>query len=282
MASAAKVIGITCGVITVASLAAAGIGGYALYQWGKTQWKEATGSDNLAGDLKSLTASGDGSGLLGDLGNFTGVEGSAYAEAAAKLKREHPFTPDPEGRVTDDQIRRYLAVCRAIETFIEAHRVEFDKIPGDQNPGLGNLVRYGKLRGRLSMEQVKEMGTQEMSVEEYHYIYRNVNADAYSAVMDVLENKRREEAGRPAVPDPAAGPADPASLAALDAALADAALPEQDRNMLQMLRLAFETGGGIRPINHPVVARNCRELAHAAFYAMLGVKPTQFYENEDK
>ena len=275
MAGGAKAVLIGCSVVAVGTLAAAGVGGYYAWEWAKAKWKEETGSDTPGADLARLPRA------FGDIQNTLGIEGSEFAAAADKLKKAYPFTPRPDGLVTEEQLRRYLAVCGAMESYVQLHRAEFEgPREGQPTQNVGDLLRYGQTRGRLSMEQMKAMEAQRMPIEEYHYVYTNVNADAYSESMQMVMKQMKNPQGDLPRPEPTG--TDPQALEALDARLKDSSLSDDDRTKIGVLRTVFESGYGFPRGNQLLAARYWKELDRVQMYAMMGVKLARIYEEGQK
>jgi hypothetical protein len=113
------------------------------------------------------------------------------ADAEAAIRNQSPFTAPEDGRLTPDQVNRFVAILSNVQLRMgadfETLRTEYERMQAEQaaagrNPDVGDVIGaykgLGDLVARAREAQVEGLNRQNMSLAEYRWI----RDQAYSAL----------------------------------------------------------------------------------------------------
>lgn len=119
-----------------------------------------------------------------------GTEESSYGTRAKDLRRRFPFEAKADGRITDDQLARFLKVAERFTQVIgsedwKRRQEELQKSPSPYIDGFRFWLQFGDKMRKTMMESLEE---NRMSLEEYQYVHK--------CALKTWAASYREQAGR--------------------------------------------------------------------------------------
>lgn len=118
------------------------------------------------------------------VGETIASEGSSFGKRAEQLQKSNPFRESADGRITEDQLRRFLGVsqkCMETVNFPEVQK-EIDRIKNSENPYWDGYKFFKEFGNRYRNALLDALEAHKMSLPEYQYIHKNA-LKSYGAVL---------------------------------------------------------------------------------------------------
>jgi hypothetical protein len=107
--------------------------------------------------------------------NIAGDEEGEFGKRAARLRKDHPFTPPANALLTQHQVEQFISVKGKLMEIDEEMAADMKREPSDR-PSAGFLLKWNFFtRGqRLRMAQIEALEAQRMPLEEYNWVHLNL------------------------------------------------------------------------------------------------------------
>lgn len=114
----------------------------------------------------------------------------AHGRALQALTTTRPFTPPPDGRLTESQVRRFLGVCRVWAERREKDAAEFDRavrgMSGRDVSSVEGYLFWLKVGNGMRDAFVAGLQAEQMSLEEYRFVHRAVGTAALAMANEAV------------------------------------------------------------------------------------------------
>lgn len=167
------------------------------------------------------------------LQDIAAADEGPFGKRAVALRERYPFTPPANGALTDEQMRKFLAVKEALAAIDQEMAADIER-DGGKEPSAGFILKWNfftRLK-RLRDVQIEALEQQSMTLEEYNWVHLQV----YKVLM--AEGVRPEENRAGITVDETFDQ----SARAIDQELASNEITPERRQELEALRKRLEEG----------------------------------------
>ena len=204
MSTGVKIALIGCGLLVVVAIVVFGVGGYFAKKY-------------LNQGIESVK-------------NVAGSEDSEYGKKIAELSKEYPFTQPSDSTITENQLRRFLNVRKALFDIYKNHETELKNLQNQNDQGFDTAMKGFSMMSDLRKTQAEALAKQRMSPEEYKYILTMVYttwgsklaSDAKPAAQSTVEGLKK-------------------SIEEVDKQIADPNVPDAIKEQLKTTRETMES-----------------------------------------